>query len=163
MNGDLIDSFAHSNPAFGAYALHWLCRGYGEAAEGRTDDFADLSPVWGMLGLALLAPATVREELPDRSSRKLSILFQENPHWRLSAPTALRTWKDPFWDSVAYGQATGVLELVGGRLRATGRVRAPTDDISLALKKKAKTLGTIMAKEESDSAIAMITGVVVEA
>src|SRR5690349_9003070 len=94
------DRFAHTNPAFGALCLHWVAQGYQDAAEGRTNAPRLLSPVWGILALALLAPRRVRERLPQTATGRLTNLLSSNPEWRFVLPDAMRSWADPFWSAV---------------------------------------------------------------
>src|SRR5690242_933855 len=93
------DVFAQSNPALCAICVHWLCVGYERRAQKATSSRAPshLLPIWAMLGLALLIPSRVREQLRERPNAKLSKLFDEHPEWRAFACDAIRGIVDSFW------------------------------------------------------------------
>jgi hypothetical protein len=155
------DEFAHSNPAFGTACLWWFCRGYEKAADKMNAPNRTVSPVWGMLALALLAPQRTREGLPKTAGARLAKLIFENPRWKAAAPDAIQEWIAPFWDAVRLGVATGVLTLTGGRLVATGRVVRPAS-YALEFMKKATALGAIVAQDGADEALLGVFDVAVE-
>jgi len=155
------DRFAHTNPAFGALCLHWVADGYQQAAEGRTDAPRSLSPVWGIVALVLLAPLRVRERLPESGAKRLTNLLSENPEWRLSLPDAMRACAGPFWSSVKFGVATGILSLDEGRLRPKGKPARPSGEMDRNLRKRATALGKVLAREGTDSAVSLAIGITV--
>ena len=158
MNPVPYDRFAHTNPAFCALCLHWVASGYQGAAEGRIDAPRLLSPVWGIAALALLAPRRVRELLPRTAASHLTNLLQEHPEWRYALPDAMRALALPFWDAVKLGVATGILQLEGGRIMASGKTTLPSGPLELDLRKRAIALGKSFAKEGPDSAVALAMG-----
>lgn len=155
------DRYAHTNPAFAALCLHWVAQGYQEISATRAEVDASrfLSPVWGIMALALLAPSRVRERLPRTAAAQLTNLFSENPTWRYTLPVAMQAWAEPFWSGVRLGVAAGVLDMQDGRLQATGGVTHPADEVSLTLRKCALVLGKIIAKQGADSAIGLAVGI----
>lgn len=154
-----FDRYAHTNPAFAALCLHWVAEGYQEVAGGRADAPRLLSPVWGMLSLALLAPGRVRERLPRTATARLTNLLRENSTWRFALPEAMRIWTEPFWSGLRLGVATGILTLQEGRLQATGTLSLPSGETQLTLRKCAVVIGKILAKEGSDSAVGLAFGI----
>ena len=161
--GDTLDEFAHMNPAFGAFVLHHVCRGYEHATTERVDAFRNLSPTWGMLALALLAPTTTRDQVPGSKRNHLSVLLTKHPEWRNSAPLALRMWADPFWKAVSFGLATGSITIKDGRIAKAGRLKVPTKEPATTLRRKADVLGALLANEESDDRLSLLFGVVLAA
>lgn len=160
---EALDWFAHTNPAFGAVGLHWLCAGYEELTKSRKDASRHLSFVWGLAGIALLAPESVRAELPGSSAKRLMNLIAEHPHWRADLPEAMRLWAPAFWRAVAYGVSTGGLAFANGRLRKGKLLKGSSGPLADALRKRAVTLGKVFANEGSDDAIALAFGLQVTA
>lgn len=155
---EALDWFAHTNPAFGAIGLYWLCAGYEELTKPRMDASRHLSFVWGLVGIALLAPEAVRAELPGSSAKRLMNLIAEHPHWRADLPEAMRLWVPSFWRAVAYGVSTGGLMFANGRLQKGKVLKGLHSSFAKALRKRAVTLGKIFANEGSDDAIALAFG-----
>jgi hypothetical protein len=155
------DRFAYANPAFGAVCLHWVSQGYQEAASGRTNAPRLLCSAWGVVALALLAPSRVRERLPQRATGRLTNLLDANPEWRFALPDAIRAWIEPFWSGVRFGVATGVLSVSEARLRATGSVVRPEGSVDRDLRNRAVVFGKALAREGTDSAVALALGMTV--
>ena len=158
----LVDTFTQTNPAFGALCLRWISEGYQEESARRGADLPYVSPFWALVGLVLLTPEQVRANLPERATAKLSGLLYEHPEWRATIADGVRGWVAPFWDAFRLGVATRVLALVDGRLRATGTVQSPATASDLALRRKAVTLGRLLAKESGDEARSLVFGVSVD-
>ncbi|WP_157758758.1 three component ABC system middle component [Cystobacter fuscus] len=157
----MLDQFAHSNPAFGAICLRWVCQGYQEQQIRQDGAAQGLHFLWGILSLVLLAPERIRRELPLTAKGKLSILLNENPEWKVELPHAIKGWAKPFWSSVRMGVATGVLTFAEGRLLSLGSTKEPDSEASVLLRRHAVALGKIFAKEGGDRAIALVFGLVV--
>jgi len=155
---EALDWFAHTNPAFGAVVIHWLCAGYEELTKSRKDASRHLSFVWGLVGIALLAPEAVRAELPGSSAKRLMNLIAEHPHWRADLPEAIRLWVPSFWHAIAYGVSTGGLIFANGRLQKGKVHKGPYSSLAEVLRKHAVTLGKVLANEGSDDAIALAFG-----
>lgn len=156
-----VDEFAHTNPAFCLSCVRWTCQGYQQQRRERKDALQGFLWPWGILCLALLAPESVRSELPRNANGKLSLLFHEHPRWRLGLPETLRFWSAPFWLAVRLGIGTGTLSMQGSRLYAEGNVDNPVRLSDLDLKKRAIVFGKVLAKEADDNAISLILGLAV--
>ncbi len=131
----LVDTFTQTNPAFGALCLRWISEGYQEESARRGADLPYVSPFWALVGLVLLTPEQVRANLPERATAKLSGLLYEHPEWRATI-------------------ADGV--------RGCGTVQSPATASDLALRRKAVTLGRLLAKESGDEARSLVFGVSVD-
>jgi hypothetical protein len=158
---EAIDQFAHVNPAFGLVCLRWICQGYVQQTLVLSKGSRGLLWPWGILGLSLLAPEAVRQKLPLNANGKLSVLFHENPQWRLDLAGTMKFWAAPFWMAMRLGVATGTLSMQEGRLLSAGEVENPVRPRDIDLKKRATALGKVLAKEPDDNAIALIVGLVV--
>lgn len=158
----LADTFTQTNPAFGALCLRWVSEGYQHesARQGREPGY--VSTLWAFVALVLLSPEQVRAALPDRSTAKLSGLLHQHPEWRAALADGVRGWVAPFWDALRLALATGVLELVDGRLRAVGAIQSPATESDLSLRTKAMTLGKLLAKESGDDQRSLVFGLTIE-
>lgn len=151
-----LDRFAHTNPAFGAVCLHWTCSGYAAGKAKRKQEPRGLSPVWAMLSLAFLAAQDSRQDMPEGPQGKLALLVDKHPEWRAFAADAIRIWSAPFWDSIRLGIATRTLGFEHGRVIALGEVGTPRTPDDLQLREQAIAWGKLLAKEESDPALASL-------
>lgn len=153
------DLYAHTNPAFSAVCTRWVAEGFQLAAEDNEHVVAKhISPFWIMVSLALLAPVNIRKLLPQTSSGHLTKLMYEHPEWRFGLADAVKAWVDPFWAGMRLGTASGILSLAGGRIQATGSMLSPINETQKDLRKRALTLGKIIAKEKSDEAVSFAFG-----
>lgn len=156
-----LDSFAHSNPAFGLVCLRWVCSAYSQQRASQSHKDAGLLFIWGMVSLALLAPESTRQNLPLRSTAKLSLLLHQNPDWKLMLPQSLEDWAEPFWLAVRLGVLTKTLTFSHGRILSTGISKSPQMPHDRRLSQYATTFGKLLAKEKDDNAIALIFGIMV--
>lgn len=154
-----IDIFSHTNPAFAAVCLRWLSEGFQkQQIELSVTDNKKMMPIyWGIIGLALLSPDKIREQLPKASSKRLQTLFSEHEDWKNSLALSIKSWADPFWKGVRFGTACSVLRFQGARIQPIGEIKMPVDILGLDLRKKGITLGKIFAKEP-DTAFIRIMG-----
>ena len=160
MNGQQpMDVFAHSNPAFAASVLRWLCEGFAE--ERRRDDelgSTGLLSIWALSALVLLATDEIRPQLPKTSKKRLSNLFHEHPSWRPALFEGVGAWAGSFWRGVGYGSSKGLLQLEKGCLYASGKLQVPTDEWTKGLRGRARTLGRVLACERDDAVLGSAFG-----
>jgi hypothetical protein len=140
------------NPAFVAATLGWLCEGYGSASS------RGLFPLWGMVGLALIAPDRVRAQLPVRPTKKLGNLVHEHPLWRGLSSDVIRCWASPFWLGLRLAVGVGLVSVEGGRLFHASSPEKPRNDFEKEVRQASTTFGKVMAKEPSDTAIGTLLG-----
>lgn len=154
-----LDRYVHENPAFVASSLRWIVAAYRKELRKKFDDERGLLIPWGMVGLALVAPARIRNRLPKTASAKLAILLDENPSWKPLLPLAIRAWSEPFWAGMRYGIVRGVLGLDNARVMNKGRMKAPASDLARELKKKAELVGKLFAAEGTDRSLGTVLGI----
>lgn len=154
------DRFAQANPAFALASVRWVCQGYHEESQRAGAPFG-LCWLWGLLSLSLLGPEGIRVTLPKRASSKLALLIYEHPDWKFGLAKSMQGWATPFWSAVRLGVSTGTLTLEHGRLIVQGDIENPASSYGGELMSKAKVLGRLLAKEGSDSSVALIFGLAV--
>lgn len=156
-----LDGFIQTNPAFALMTIRWMAEGYETHAKGIEGAFARMLSIWGVIGLALLAPTGIRARLPLMASARLRRVVDVDPLFSFSIPLAARTVAGPAWKGICLGVATKTLALEKGRLRALGEVTMPADEVTIDLRKRSRALGGILVREGSDHGIASALGIVV--
>ena len=151
-----VDLTLREHPAIGAPILHWLAESHSKA---RPDGRGILIP-WAILCLGLLSAGHVRDSLPHNRQTLTGWLSKSGARqWRGRIPATMYAWAGPFWNSVAYGQHTGVLAVEGARLIAIGQLKVSAGSEDAQLRRKARALGGTVGSEMSDHVIASALGV----
>jgi hypothetical protein len=151
------DTFAHSNAAYSANALAWLCRGYANGAIKSTRD-PGLPFIWAIVGLCLVSPNGVRAALPRGQTAKLQILFRDHPEWKAILPDAIRGWVKPFWEGLRLGAASGILGVAKGRIILISEPSASDAEFAERLKTACVVFGRMISRL-SDAELQMILGI----
>ena len=159
----IVDTFSQTNPAFAALSIRWLCEGYEEVTSNINGVTANqenyISPLWAIVGVSLISPDAIRNQLPQSSNKRLRKLMQENDVWTASLIQGIQMWRTPFWLAVRYGVGKGIISVEHGRLRKMGRLKSPSDIFPREIRRKSKTLGKLFAQERDDSTLAILFGI----
>lgn len=146
-----LDINIHENPGTGAALLHWMAKGH---AAKRPDDSGILIP-WAMLGLGLLMTDDLRAGLP-KNGRKFELWINDDgaKEWIGDARAIILAWKNPFWQSIAYGLASQTIKLTSGRIHARQEPSEPEPGShASSIRRQAIALGQTFGEAGSEFTI----------